>query len=108
MREKSNVDKNVIDIERINDARPADHPFHTVRIMIIYVMMATDGYDMRAIGFAALGIVSMLDIERPWLRPVLSANPVGMLFGAAPLASMGDRFGRCFAIAVCAVEEVGD
>ncbi len=50
----------------------------------------------------------MLDIERPWLRPVLSANPVGMLFGAAPLASMGDRFGRCFAIAVCAVEEVGD
>ncbi len=47
--------KNVIDIERINDARPADHPFHAVRIMIIYVMMATDGYDMRAIGFAALG-----------------------------------------------------
>ena len=64
------MDKHLIDIERINDRRPADHPFHTVRIMIIYVMMVTDGYDLRMPAGSGGGLFRecRIDTARPrWL-----------------------------------------
>src|ERR1700757_5309874 len=95
------MDKNVIDIERFIDAQPI-RAFHIKMIVIVFIAMLSDGYDLQAIGFAAPGIVRMLHIDRSLLGPVLSASLVGMLFGAPLFGWVGGRFGRRFAI-LCGV-----
>jgi AAHS family 4-hydroxybenzoate transporter-like MFS transporter len=86
-------DSNVIDVSKLIDDQPI-RPFHVKLVILLFLFMIADGYDLQGIGFAAPGIVKMLHIDRSALGPVFSASLVGMLFGAPLFGWIGDRFGR--------------
>jgi MFS transporter, AAHS family, 4-hydroxybenzoate transporter len=87
----------VINVADLIDNQPI-RPFHIKLVVLIFLAMISDGYDLQAIGFAAPGIVKMLHINRAMIGPVLSASLVGILFGAPLFGWVGDRFGRRAAI----------
>ena len=87
----------VVDVGALVDDQPL-RAFHVRIVILLFLAMLSDGYDLQSIGFAASGIVKTLGISRILLGPVLSASVVGMLFGAPLLGWMGDRFGRRVAL----------
>jgi AAHS family 4-hydroxybenzoate transporter-like MFS transporter len=90
------VDK-TINIASLIDDQPV-RPFHVQLVVLIFLVMISDGYDQMSIGFAAPGIAHTLHIDRSSLGAVLSASLAGMLVGAPLLGWVGDRFGRRSAI----------
>ncbi|MDB5604683.1 MAG: hypothetical protein JWP25_1583 [Bradyrhizobium sp.] len=91
------AENKVIDIGKLIDDQPI-RPFHIKIVIIVFLVMLSDGYDLQSIGFAAPGIVKTLNMDRTMMGPVLSASLVGMLFGAPLFGWIGDRFGRRLAI----------
>jgi len=86
-------DSKIVDVSQLIDDQPI-RAFHIKLVMLVFLIMVSDGYDLQAIGFAAPGIVKLLHIDRSMLGPVFSASLVGMLFGAPLFGWIGDRFGR--------------
>src|SRR5882757_83173 len=91
----------VIDVSQLIDDQPI-RAFHIKLVILVFLIMVFDGYDLQSMGFAAPGIVKLLHIDRSMLGPVFSASLVGMLFGAPFFGWAGDRFGRRPAI-LCGV-----
>jgi MFS transporter, AAHS family, 4-hydroxybenzoate transporter len=77
----------------------------TLRVLILsFLAMAADGYDLLALGFAAPDIVKDWGVPRSTLGPVFSASLFGILFGAPLFGLIGDRLGRKTAIVLgCAI-----
>ena len=86
-----------VDVARLIDEQPIGR-FHVGLIVLCFLVMMSDGYDLQVIGYAAPGFVKMWHIDRSTLGPVFSASLVGMLFGAPLLGWLGDRYGRRRAI----------
>ncbi len=67
----------------------------TIRLVILsFIIMLADGYDLLAAAYAGPGIVAAWHIRPADLGPVFSASPLGMVLGAPLLGWVGDRFGR--------------
>ncbi|HLZ96822.1 MAG TPA: MFS transporter [Steroidobacteraceae bacterium] len=60
---------------------------------LLFALIA-EGFDLQAANFAAPGIVKAFGINKAEAGPLLSASLLGVLFGAALIGPLGDRFGR--------------
>jgi AAHS family 4-hydroxybenzoate transporter-like MFS transporter len=64
---------------------------HTLALLLALI---SEGYDLQAANFAAPAIVQALGITKAQVGPLLSASLLGVLFGAALIGPLGDRWGR--------------
>jgi AAHS family 4-hydroxybenzoate transporter-like MFS transporter len=67
------------------------------RVMALTLLAAAlvcEGFDVTAASFAAPDIMRDFGMTKAGLGPFLTASALGMLFGSALLASLGDRIGR--------------
>jgi AAHS family 4-hydroxybenzoate transporter-like MFS transporter len=87
------VNRNTIDVSKLIDDQPI-HSFHVRVVILVFLVMITDGYDQMSIGFAAPGMLKALNIDRSSLGTIISAAFFGMLVGAPLSGWIGDRFGR--------------
>jgi AAHS family 4-hydroxybenzoate transporter-like MFS transporter len=62
-------------------------------ILLLFALLC-DGFDLQLLAFAAPRLAREWGIEPQALGYVISANLLGMMFGAMFLGNMGDRFGR--------------
>ncbi len=87
-----------IDVSRmIDEGRTGG--FITRLVIITFLLVVADGFDIAAIGFAAPGITRDFGITDPnVVGRMIAASLVGILFGSPIFGWMGDRFGRKTAI----------
>jgi AAHS family 4-hydroxybenzoate transporter-like MFS transporter len=89
----------VIQIERVVDEQRFGR-FGVHLLVLSFLAMFADGYDITAMAFAAPQLARLWDIPAADFGPVLSASLVGILFGAPALGWVGDRRGRRPAILI--------
>jgi len=65
-----------------------------VYTLALLLALISEGYDLQAANFAAPAIVRALGISKAQVGPLLSASLLGVLFGAALIGPLGDRWGR--------------
>jgi AAHS family 4-hydroxybenzoate transporter-like MFS transporter len=65
-----------------------------VYTLALLLALISEGYDLQAANFAAPAIVQALGISKAQVGPLLSASLLGVLFGAALIGPLGDRWGR--------------
>jgi AAHS family 4-hydroxybenzoate transporter-like MFS transporter len=83
-----------IDVSRIIDERKVSG-FNIKLVIVSFLVVLLDGYDIAAIGFAAPDLIKAWNItDKSALGPVFGASLLGMLFGAPGFGYVGDRFGR--------------
>lgn len=63
-------------------------------LILLLIALLCDGFDLQLLAFAAPRLAKEWGIEPQALRYVISANLLGMMFGAIFLGNLGDRFGR--------------
>jgi len=63
-------------------------------LLLCFIAMIIDGYDVQIIGVAAAGIRETLNLEPATLGIVITAGQVGVILGAVFLAPLADRIGR--------------
>jgi AAHS family 4-hydroxybenzoate transporter-like MFS transporter len=63
-------------------------------LLLCFMAMVIDGYDVQIIGVAAAGIRETLKLEPATLGVVITAGQVGVILGAVFLAPFADRIGR--------------
>ena len=63
-------------------------------LLLCFLAMVIDGYDVQIIGVAAAGIRETLKLEPAVLGYVITAGQVGVIVGAVFLAPFADRIGR--------------
>ena len=61
---------------------------------LLLIALLCDGFDLQLLAFAAPRLAKEWGIAPQALSYVISANLLGMMFGAMFLGNMGDRFGR--------------
>ena len=61
---------------------------------LCFLCLAIDGFDVQALGYVAPALMAELGITRVELGPVLSAAPLGVLFGSIVFSILADRIGR--------------
>ena len=67
----------------------------TIRIIIIsFLIMLFDGYDLLAASYGAPALVADWHIRPAQLGPMFSASPFGMVIGGPLLGWLGDKYGR--------------
>ena len=68
-------------------------------ILICFLVVIVEGYDISAMGFALPGIAREWGVRNvSAFGPVLAASMIGMMIGSALLGWLGDKAGRRFAI----------
>lgn len=72
-------------------------------ILMSFVLLALDGFDVLAISFAAPGIAQEWGIDRATLGIVLSMELAGMAVGSVLVGGLADRLGRRPAIMACII-----
>ena len=87
-----------IDVAAFIDSRRPGR-FQISVLILGFLLVLADGYDIAAIAFAAPGMIARFGVtSMAAMGPVLSASLVGILFGALIFGWIGDRFGRKSAI----------
>lgn len=72
--------------------------FHIKLLVLSWLAMFSDGYDISALSFAAPELVRQWGVPSEAFKVAFSASLFGVLFGAPLLGYIGDRFGRRKAI----------
>ncbi|HEY3919879.1 MAG TPA: MFS transporter [Stellaceae bacterium] len=73
-------------------------------LLLCFMAMIIDGYDMQIIGVAAAGIRETLKLEPATLGVIITAGQVGVILGAVFLAPFADRIGRkALMVASCVI-----
>ena len=89
-----------IDVTKLVDEQRIG--FFTIRLVILsFVVMLTDGYDLAASAYSGPGLIADWHIHASDLGPVFSASPLGIVVGSPVLGSLGDRFGRRLTVILC-------
>jgi MFS transporter, AAHS family, 4-hydroxybenzoate transporter len=88
-----------IDVTELVDGQKLGRLTFTV-LILSFLAMTADGYDLLALGFAVPDIVREWGVSRASMGPVLSASLFGILLGAPLFGYVGDRFGRKTAIVI--------
>ena len=86
-----------LDLEAFIDRQQVGR-LHVRVVLLCFLVMLSDGYDLQAAAYSAPGIIRSWHVSRADLGPMLSASLFGMLFGGPLLAVVGDRWGRRSAI----------
>lgn len=85
-------------VDAINVGRLVDEQklgrFTLLLLVLSFLAMMADGYDILALAYAAPDLVRDWGIPRSAMGPVFSAGLFGILFGAPLFGLIGDRFGR--------------
>lgn len=68
--------------------------FNIQLLILSFLTMFADGFDLNSLGFAAPDLVELWGVESSAMGPVLSANLLGIFIGAPLLGWLGDRYGR--------------
>lgn len=96
------MDHPVFDVTKLVDEQKVGG--FTLRVVIIsFMIMLFDGYDLLAASYGAPALVADWHIRPAQLGPMFSASPFGMVLGAPLLGWLGDKFGRRRAILFGAV-----
>lgn len=82
-----------INVASLIDEQPL-RAFHIGLVVLVFLIMISDGYDQMVVGFAAAGMVRDLHFARSVLGPIFSASLIGMLVGGPLFGWVGDRYGR--------------
>jgi AAHS family 4-hydroxybenzoate transporter-like MFS transporter len=93
------AESGTIDIGRLVDEQKIGW-FNVALLVLSFLAIMGDGYDILALAFAAPDIVKSWHVDRAAFGPVFSASLFGILFGAPILGYVGDRFGRKKAIVI--------
>ena len=89
----------IVQIDRLVDDQKVG-AFNIKLLLLSWLAMFADGYDISAMAFAAPELVRQWHLAPGSMGLVLSANLFGTLFGAPLLGYVGDRFGRRVAIVI--------
>jgi MFS transporter, AAHS family, 4-hydroxybenzoate transporter len=84
---------NTIQVDDLIDRQQLTGRTWFLLILLLFALLC-DGFDLQLLAFAAPRLAKEWGIEPQALRYVISANLLGMMFGAMFLGNMGDRFGR--------------
>lgn len=84
---------NTIQVDDLIDRQQLTGRTWFMLILLLFALLC-DGFDLQLLAFAAPRLAKEWGIEPQALRYVISANLLGMMFGAMFLGNMGDRFGR--------------
>jgi MFS transporter, AAHS family, 4-hydroxybenzoate transporter len=84
---------NTIQVDDLIDRQQLTGRTWFLLILLLFALLC-DGFDLQLLAFAAPRLAKEWGIAPQDLRYVISANLLGMMFGAMFLGNMGDRFGR--------------
>jgi AAHS family 4-hydroxybenzoate transporter-like MFS transporter len=68
--------------------------FNVLLVVLAFLVMMTDGYDLGAVAFAGPGLIKEWGLRGPQLGILLSSSLAAGLFGPPLLGYLADRFGR--------------
>jgi AAHS family 4-hydroxybenzoate transporter-like MFS transporter len=85
--------QNTVDIASIIDQQKIS-PFQIRIVMMSFILMLFDGYDISAVAFAAPAISKEWHVARAALGPLFGATLFAGLFGSPLFGYLGDRLGR--------------
>lgn len=88
--------RSIVDDGKIN-------PYRFRILVLIWLAMLADGYDIAVISFAAPAITAEWGLEKGAMGPVFSAGLLGMILGGAVLGAVGDWAGRRKVMIISAV-----
>ena len=89
-----------IDLSRLIDEGRTG-AFITRLVIITFLLVIADGFDIAAIGFAAPGMTRDFAIQDPnVIGRMIAASLIGILFGSPIFGWVGDRYGRKVAIII--------
>lgn len=83
----------IVDITRLIDDQKIRW-FNIRLVLLSFIVVLTDGYDIGAAAFAAPALVKDWHLNRAELGPLFSAGLFAGLFGPPILGFLADRFGR--------------
>src|SRR5580704_3426951 len=83
----------VVDVTAVLD-RQKITGFNVSLIILAFLVMMTDGYDLGAAAFAGPGLIKEWGLRGPELGVLLSSSLAAGLFGPPLLGFLADRFGR--------------
>jgi AAHS family 4-hydroxybenzoate transporter-like MFS transporter len=89
----------VVNTDRLVDEQKIG-PFNIKLLVLSWLAMFADGYDISAMAFAAPELVRQWHLPMSGFGVVFSASLFGVLFGAPLLGYVGDRYGRRVAIVI--------
>jgi len=89
-----------VDVARVVDGASFG-AVHLWVIVIGFLCMTTDGFDLQSMSFTAPAVAVEWTIRRELLGPVLAASIVGMAVGSVLLGWIGDRIGRKRSFGLC-------
>src|SRR5262249_16483561 len=87
----------VLRVEQLVDEQTVGR-FNIQLLVWSFLAMFADGYDIRAMPFAAPSLAIEWHLDKSVCGPVFSGRLVGIFFGAVIMGWIGDRYGRRIAI----------
>ncbi len=97
--QRQSVLSHILHTDRLVDEQKIS-AFNIKLLLLSWLAMFADGYDISAISFAAPELVRQWHVPPGGFGVVFSASLFGVLFGAPLLGYVGDRFGRRRAIVI--------
>jgi AAHS family 4-hydroxybenzoate transporter-like MFS transporter len=83
----------IVDVTAVLD-RQKITGFNVMLVVLAFLVMMTDGYDLGAAAFAGPGLIKEWGLRGPELGILLSSSLAAGLFGPPLLGYLADRFGR--------------
>lgn len=96
------TDRSTIDVDAIVDRQTLGW-FNYSIVFWSFLIMLLDGWDIVAAAVSVPSLIKEWGVKPAELGPMLSANNLGVLFGAPLFGWLGDRFGRRPAIVLSAI-----
>jgi AAHS family 4-hydroxybenzoate transporter-like MFS transporter len=95
------MDARIASFRQALDARKTSS-FHYWLLLLVALLLITDGYDTQSIGYVAPALVKAWGVSRPALAPVFSLGLFGVMIGAIAMTTLADKLGARRIILACA------